>query len=188
MATTKFSFFYIWTSDRGDFPRIIVIALYALLSFFLQNFDLFSRCPHALQVTHLVQLLLYCPRMWHLLQMLLQAGHLLSLVSLSFLVPWLYPPQTQHFPWKFFCRSIGLDLSGLFREAIPLTQSDTAVRVALPCSFCVIRLIKFPMSCLVVGPQGYLPVFLGQTYLVLGGLLSLRCCSKTHRYTLPLCI
>ena len=28
MATTKFSFFDISTSDRGDFPRIIEIALY----------------------------------------------------------------------------------------------------------------------------------------------------------------
>ena len=27
MTTTKYSFFDIWTSDRGDFPRIIVIAL-----------------------------------------------------------------------------------------------------------------------------------------------------------------
>ena len=28
MAATKFSFFVISTSDRGDFPRIIVIALF----------------------------------------------------------------------------------------------------------------------------------------------------------------
>ena len=30
MAATKFSFFVISTSDRGDFPRIIVIALFVL--------------------------------------------------------------------------------------------------------------------------------------------------------------
>ena len=28
MAATKFSFYVISTSDRGDFPRIIVIALF----------------------------------------------------------------------------------------------------------------------------------------------------------------
>ena len=28
MAATTFSFFDIWISDRGDFPRIIVIALF----------------------------------------------------------------------------------------------------------------------------------------------------------------
>ena len=32
MAATKFSFFVISTSDRGDFPRIIVIALFLLVS------------------------------------------------------------------------------------------------------------------------------------------------------------
>ena len=32
MATTNFSFFDIWTSDRGDFPRIIVIALCPICS------------------------------------------------------------------------------------------------------------------------------------------------------------
>ena len=31
MAATKFSFFYISTSDRGDFPHIIDIALYTIL-------------------------------------------------------------------------------------------------------------------------------------------------------------
>ena len=31
MAATKFSFFVISTSDRGDFPRIIVIDLFHLL-------------------------------------------------------------------------------------------------------------------------------------------------------------
>ena len=33
MAATSFSFFYIWTSDRGDFPRIIVIALFYFVFF-----------------------------------------------------------------------------------------------------------------------------------------------------------
>ena len=33
MAATKFSFFDISTSDRGDFPRMIEIALFILLSF-----------------------------------------------------------------------------------------------------------------------------------------------------------
>ena len=33
MAATKFSFFVISTSDRGDFPRIIVIALFVILCF-----------------------------------------------------------------------------------------------------------------------------------------------------------
>ena len=33
MATTKFSFYIISTSDRGDFPRIIVIALYYIYLF-----------------------------------------------------------------------------------------------------------------------------------------------------------
>ena len=32
MAATKFSFFVISTSDRGDFPRIIVIALYLIFT------------------------------------------------------------------------------------------------------------------------------------------------------------
>jgi len=31
MAATKFSFFVISTSDRGDFPRIIVIALFKFI-------------------------------------------------------------------------------------------------------------------------------------------------------------
>ena len=39
MAATKFSFFDIWTSDRGDFPRIIVIALlsYFIIFFIMQT-------------------------------------------------------------------------------------------------------------------------------------------------------
>ena len=35
MAATKVFFFVISTSDRGDFPRIIEIALFILFSFFL---------------------------------------------------------------------------------------------------------------------------------------------------------
>ena len=33
MAATKFSFFVISTSDRGDFPRIIEIALFPVCSY-----------------------------------------------------------------------------------------------------------------------------------------------------------
>ena len=35
MAATKLSFLTISTSDGGDFPRIIEIALFLLLSFFI---------------------------------------------------------------------------------------------------------------------------------------------------------
>ena len=33
MVATKFSFFGVWTSDRGDFPRIIMIALFLFFVF-----------------------------------------------------------------------------------------------------------------------------------------------------------
>ena len=36
MAATKFSFYVISTSDRGDFPRIIVITLFLFMFFFIQ--------------------------------------------------------------------------------------------------------------------------------------------------------
>ena len=35
MAATKFSFFVNSTSDRGDFPRIIVVALFSFFSFYI---------------------------------------------------------------------------------------------------------------------------------------------------------
>ena len=39
MAATKFSFFDILTSDRGDFPRIIEIALFFYVFFYLDDYQ-----------------------------------------------------------------------------------------------------------------------------------------------------
>ena len=50
MAATKFSFYVISTSDRGDFPRIIVIALF-FIYFLIFGILMLSWCEHYTVVT-----------------------------------------------------------------------------------------------------------------------------------------